>query len=476
MPANFPRAASGVLLAAALAGCAAVPQTGPAPKMAHASDFASARSLAAPDADWPQTRWWDAYGDTQLSGLIDEALKNSPTLAQAEARFRSAAAQADVARGALLPTLAANGRVSETEQSLNLGYPPMFRPYLPKGFKSYGKATLDASWDLDLFGKNRAALAAQVSEAAASRADAAQARLMLSVSVAQAYSDLARLGAERDAAAQTVKDRELISGLVAQRLKNGIDTRAELKQAQAATPTSEADLEALDEQILLTRHRLAALLGAGPDRGLDIPMPVPGAVKPFGLPANLQADLIGRRPDIVAARLRLEAAAKRVDVAHAGFYPNINLAASIGQEALGLTYFTKSLSQTGVIGPAISLPIFEGGRLRAQYRGSKADYAAAVDGYNQTLAAALQDVADTLASLQSAQRQVAEREQALAAGEAAFDVAQRRYQGGLSNFVAVLSAEDAVIAQRRAAADARARAFSLDVALVRALGGGFHGT
>ena len=291
--------------------------------------------------------------------------------------------------------------------------------------------------------------------------------------MAQAYGDLARLAAERDAAAESVKNRTASGQLTADRVRNGLDTQAELHQAQAATPSSKADVEALDEQILITRHRIAALLGAGPDRGLDIALPGPEQIKPFGLPADLAANLVGRRPDIVAARLRAEAAAKRIDVAKAAFMPNISLSAYIGQQAFPISEMFTPLGAIGQFGPAVSLPLFEGGKLKAGYRGARADYDNAVDAYNQTVVAALQDVADAAASVQSADRQLAERLEALKAGEQAYAIAQLRYKGGLSSYVAVLSAEDAVIAQRRAFADAQARVFTLDIALTRALGGGF---
>jgi len=476
---SWPRRRAGALLAAAsmlvIAGCAAIPDLGKRPQLATPSQFAVDRSFAAPAADWPTDRWWDAYGDAQLSALIDEALKNSPTLAQAEARLRSAQAQAEQARAATLPSLAANAQVTETEQSRESGFPPFIQELLPQGYQSNGRVTLDASYDLDLFGRNRAALAAAVSDAAAAEADAAQARLTLSTAVAQAYGDLARLEAERDAAAQTVENRLQTSQLVAERVKNGLDTQGELKQAQANDPASKADVEALDEQILMTRHLIAALLGEGPDRGLQITAPALNGVKPLGLPANLAADLIGRRPDIVAARLRAQAEAKRIDAAKAAFYPDVNLVGYIGQQSLPLTALANPAAAIGSIGPAISLPIFEGGRLQGAYRGARADYDASVDAYDQTLTQALQDVADSAASVQSAALQLDERRQALAAGEAAYNVARLRYQGGLSPYVSVLTAEDAVIAERRAAADAQARAFTLDIALVRALGGGFGG-
>jgi len=459
--------------ALALAACVTVPDAGPRPQTVAASSLATQKSFAAPASDWPADRWWEAYQDAQLSALIDEALKGSPNLAQAEARLKLAGAQQQQAKAAELPQLTFNGTVTETEQSKNLGYPPFIQQYLPNGYKDQGRLTLDASYDLDLFGKNRAALAAAVSETEAAKADVAQARLTLSSAVAQAYGDLARLYAERDVAADTVRIRQETADLTAQRVQNGLDTRAELDQALAATPAAKADLEALDEQILVARHRLAALLGEGPDRGLDIARPQPGAVKAFGLPADLTVNLLGRRPDIVAARLRVEEAGKRIDVAKADFYPDVSLTGFIGQQSLGISQLTAAGSAIGQIGPAVRLPIFDGGRLRGAYRGARAQYDLAVADYNQTLTQALQDVADSAASAQSIQRQLVQRREAVAASESAYKVARLRYEGGLSEYVAVLTAEDALIQNRRALADAEARAFTLDVALVRALGGGF---
>ena len=459
--------------ALALAACAEVPKLGPKAVEKAAASYATDQSFAAPASEWAADRWWDAYGDAQLSTLIDEAIANSPTLAQSKARLESADAQVMQSQSSLLPTASANGQFNETELSHAQGFPAEFIPLFPNGYNPNARVTLDASYDLDLFGKNRAALAASVSEEAAARADLAQSRLTLSTAVAQAYGDLARLGAERAAAAESLKNRIESGQLTADRLKNGLDTQAELKQAQSLTPSSQADLDALDEQILIGRHRIAALLGEGPDRGLAITLPGPEQVKPFGLPANLTTNLLGRRPDIVAAKLRAQAAAKKIDVAKAAFMPNISISGYIGQQAFPVTYMFTPYGAIGQIGPAISLPLFEGGRLKAGYRGARADYDNAVDAYNQTVVTALQDVADAATSVQSASKQLEERREALKAGEAAYSVAELRYKGGLSSYVSVLSAEDAVITQRRAFADAQARVFTLDIALTRALGGGF---
>jgi NodT family efflux transporter outer membrane factor (OMF) lipoprotein len=455
----------------ALTGCAGLPHDSPRPK--PLADLKSEQSTAAPAASWPSDRWWDAYGDPQLGALIDEALKGSPTLAQAEARLASAQAATTVARAATLPSLSGEANVAMTEQSRIQGFPPFIAQLLPKGYNDTGRLALDAAYDLDLFGKNRAALAAAVSEAEATEADLAEARLTLSTAVAGAYADLIRLRAEREAAEESVKNRQATSALTGERVANGLDTRAESKQAEAEASSSQADLEALDEQIVLGRHRIAALLGEGPDRGLAVQIPGFQTVKPFGLPQDLRLHLVARRPDLVAARMRAQAAAKRIDVARAQFFPDISLTGYIGQQSFGIGQLFNPAAAIGSVGPTITLPIFEGGRLRGQYRGAKADYAAAVDAYDVTLVQAVQDVADAAASVQSAERQLAERKASLDAGEEAYRVAQERYQGGLSSYVAVLTAENAVIEERRAYADAAARAFSLDVILIRALGGGY---
>jgi NodT family efflux transporter outer membrane factor (OMF) lipoprotein len=196
-------------------------------------------------------------------------------------------------------------------------------------------------------------------------------------------------------------------------------------------------------------------------------------LKVFGLPEQLAAELLGRRPDVVAARWRAEAAAKRIGAARAQFYPNINLAAYIGQQALYANLLWKGSSQIGSVGPAVSLPIFEGGRLRAQYRGAQADYDDAVAAYDTTLVQALQQVADAAASERALSVRLTESRAALEADEEAYKLTRMRYEGGLSNYQSVLLAEDAVLQARLTVADLDARAFTLDVQLVQALGGGY---
>jgi len=214
------------------------------------------------------------------------------------------------------------------------------------------------------------------------------------------------------------------------------------------------------------------LIGAGPDRGLAIARPA-ALARPRALPADVTTNLIGQRPDIAAARARVEASAQRIKVAHADFYPAISLSALAGFESLGLASLLNGGSSYGNAGPAISLPIFRGGQIAGQYRTSRAQYDEAVANYDRTVAGAYHDVADAVTSQTMLAQRLAQSQQALADAEEAYRIARERYEGGLSTYLTVLSAEDMVLQNRRAVADLSARAFSLDVALVRALGGGF---
>jgi len=460
------------LTALALAGCASLPPATPARVAKAPVAYETARSFAAPAAAWPADGWWKRYGDPQLDALMDEALAGSPTLAQAQARVVTARAATAVAAAQELPSLNAEGEAQLQKQSYAYLFPKAFTP---RGYQDYGQVTLNLNWELDFWGKYRAAVRAAASEARAAAADAAEARLVLTTDIASQYATLARLYADRDVAIEAARVRDETAGLTAQRVANGLDTQAELKQAQAGSPAARANIAALDEEIVQTRDALAALVGAGPDRGLALAPPKGARLTAFGLPADLRVGLIGRRPDVIAARWRAEAASHRVKQAKAAFYPDVNLAAYFGQQSLHLDQLFTPGAAIGSVGPALNLPIFEGGRLRGALRGAQADRDAAVAAYDEALTEALREVADVAASERALDQRLGESRKALDFYEGAYRVARLRYEGGLSTFQSVLLAEDAVLAQRQVVADLDSRAFTLDVALVRALGGGFTG-
>ncbi len=462
-----------LLLASAfgLGGCAQLPSLDALALMKPASDYRTEASFEAAASAWPIEHWWKSYGDAQLDTLIEEALRDSPDMAAASARLRRAEAFSQISGAALLPQVSANASATEQKQSYNYLIP---QAALPQDWNDYGQATLNFNWELDFWGKNRAALAAATSQVEASHAELAQARLSIAAAVAGNYAELARLFATRDTLAASVEVRARTVTLFDKRFANGLETQGTLSEAKARLAGTEAELLMLDEQIGLQRNRLAALLGAGPDRGLAIERPAVRLDGQFGLPGQLAADLLGQRPDVIAARLQAEAQLHRIDQKKAEFYPNVNLSAFIGVQALGLNMLNKSGSDFGGIGPAVSLPIFTAGRLQGELRGTVASYEEAVANYNATVTHALEDVANAGLSQRALAGQLAKAEAAVNAAGEAHRVARNRYEGGLATYLEVLFAEDTFLGCQRNLTTLQSRAFSLDIALKRALGGGYR--
>ena len=458
-------------LAMLLSGCAAVPALAPGPSLRTAQSVAAGRSVApavSGAAIWPDGDWWRGYHDAQLSALIDEGLAGAPDIDAAAARLRQAEGYRQQAGAALLPQIDGNASLGGAKESYDNGIPPAFAP---KGWNDTGSASLNLSFDLDLWGKNRANLRAAASDAAAAALDLAQARLLLSTNIASAYADLNRYFAERDVEVNAVALRTDTQKLVANRLAMGLDTRAELKQADSAIPAEQAKLAQIEESIGLTRNRIAALLGMGPDRGIAIQRPsLSFAAR--AVPADVTTDLLGRRPDVASARASVESDAQRIKAARADFYPSVSLNALIGFQSLGISNLFLSGSSNGQAGAAVSLPIFHGGEIAGKYRVARATYDQAVASYNGTVITAYHDVADAVTSQSMLGIELARSRQSLADAQEAYSLARQRYEGGLSDYLTVLTAQDSVLTEQRTVVDLEARAFSLDVALVKALGGG----
>jgi NodT family efflux transporter outer membrane factor (OMF) lipoprotein len=469
--------ARGLLVAApallALTGCA--PDLGQRPQPLSIAQLESTRSLApgAMPAAWPMDRWWQSYGDPQLDALVDEALAHSPDVAAAAARIRQAQGLARQAGAATLPQLGTAGSVGVAEQSRNLGIPPQF---VPSGFKGTAEADFSGSFDLDLWGRNRAQLAAATSEAKAAEIDARQAALMLSAQVVSTYGDLARQTRDAQTLTEALAARDANARLVRQRRAAGLDSELPVRQADTAVASAQFDLSRTQEQIAATRHALAALMGAGPDRGLAIQSPTIAPAGTMMLPTDAGIALAGRRPDVVAARLRVEASGKRIDAARAAFLPDVSLSGLIGFTSLGITDLFSGQSQYGNARAAISLPIFDGGRRAGNFTQVRGGYDEAVARYDSTVISALREVADAVSAREQALVQVSAAARSLADADAANALADQRYRAGLSNYLEVLSASDRALAARRADSDARFRLFALDVSLARALGGGFADT
>ncbi|MBZ8140479.1 RND transporter [Rubrivivax gelatinosus] len=462
-------ATSAMVLAAALAaaGCAS-PGELPERHTLATPAAAGATDTATP---WPAERWWAGFGDTTLDALVERALAGQPSLQVAAARLRQADAAVGIASAARLPQVQGTADLSRQRFTEN----GMVPAPLAGSIAWNNSAQIGASWELDLFGRERNTIAAALGQSRAAAAELQAARVLLAANVVAGYVNLGRLVESREVARQSLAQREQILELVRQRIAAGLDTSVELRQAEGLIAQSRVDLEALDEASARARHALAELSGQGPN-ALEGLSPALAPLHSTPLPAGLPADLMGRRADLVAQRWRVEAALREVDVARAQFYPNVSLTAFVGLSSLGLDEFVKAGSRTFGAGPALSLPIFEGGRLRANLGARAAEVDAAIEGYNGALLRALREVADEVAGLQSLERQQRAQAEAGAAADAAFTLALQRFQAGLGNFLTVLSAQTNVLAQSRAATELKARHLASEVALARALGGGWAAT
>ena len=467
----------GALAAVALlAGCVSFSGIDPKAKIGNASDLGATQALAGSrvtPGQWPATDWWTRFGDAQLDTLVREALAGSPSIRASLARVDGALAMATITGAA--QGLGVTASYDSTRQ--------LFSKYglAPTGFGgrwfTTNQLALNLKYEVDFWDRNQSALEAALGQAKASEAEVQSARLSLATAVTLSYIELARNFEQLDIARATLAQREALLGLARTRLAGGLDSQIDVRQAESTLPEVRTRITQLEQAIALGRNQIAALLGKGPDRGRGIARPqLSDSAVNADLPSQLPADLIGRRPDIVASRWRIEASARDIQSSKAAFYPNINLAAVIGVQSLVLSKFLTADSEFTTYGPAIRLPLFSSGTLKGTLAARDAEYDAAVERYNQLLVDALRDVVDQMDALRFTDEQRTEIERAQALADDSLRLAKSRQAGGLVGSLPALVAEGQVLARRAQLADIRAARLSLNVNLVRALGGGNEDT
>jgi NodT family efflux transporter outer membrane factor (OMF) lipoprotein len=425
---------------------------------------AAAKQLSA----WPSQEWWKAYGDPQLDRLVAEATTGNPTMHIAQSRVAVYQALSGVAKSALFPEIQADASFTRELFTEHYFIPP---PYAGN-WSWYNTATVGLVYDLDLWGKNRSALAEALDYVQMSTAEAQEVRLAIETAVVRVYVQLSLQHVLLDIARETLRQREEILNIIKKRLSAGLATEIDLRQAETVVPAARAEVERISESIETSRNQLSALVGKGPGYGEQIRRPALSLALQIGLPSAIPADLLGRRPDVVAQRWRVEATGKGIEVAKAAFYPNINLTAFVGWQSLGFSKFLSLESLTSGFGPAISLPIFEGGRLRSQLRVSTAQYDIAVESYNNTLIHALEDVANQIGILRSLEKQRAETYQSYALAGRTYDITLQGFRSGLTDYLNVLNAENLTIQESQRKAQVEAHFLDAYAALMQAIGGG----
>jgi NodT family efflux transporter outer membrane factor (OMF) lipoprotein len=457
---------SGALLSALLlTACVDAPPTTPQVGEIKQQD------LGLTGASAPQTarEWWKAFNDPQIDRLAGSVIANNPTLSAAMARMRAAQAELAVNRAEDLPQVTLNGSEQRVLFSKDYIIPP---PY-GGSYRWYGSVTADLSWNLDFWGKQADLIAKARNTAEAAALDVEASHLALSGAFAQAYINLLLNYQYGDIADATVAEREEILKITQGRFGAGLENGSAVEQAKSLLSIAKADqlrFAAAREQDI---HAITALAGQGASLYPTITRPRPNLDVALPLPDSLPADLLARRPDILAAKSRVEAAVKGREAAHADFYPDINLAALAGFQAIGLSNLFTGNAFTMGVGPALHLPIFDAGKLRAQYARSTADLDVAVADYNGAVVGAIKQAADAMTQVKSLAAQRVQQQDAVNSAGRAFRIAEDRYRSGLDTQIPMLTAESTLLQARQSLVGVVAAGAQQRITLLLTVGGPF---
>jgi NodT family efflux transporter outer membrane factor (OMF) lipoprotein len=446
-----------------LAGCASVPKD--APQVAQVQEQSLGLGSATPVID---AAWWSAYGDPQLDRLIGMGLAGNPSLAGALARVRAAQAQVQGERAGLRPQINGSGQVDRGR----IG--DKFLPAPIGGSDvNIGIAVTNFSWDLDLFGRQHAMVRQAASSAQAAALDVAAARLTLSVSIAQTYVGLARAEQLIRVADGFVKTRQDALGFAQSRVKNQLGTQFDIKQAETLLAQAEQARTQAEQQRDILVHALAALVGRGADFYPQVTAPALRLDRAPTVPDMLPADLLGRRPDLLAGQARIEAAVQGRKVAKDAFLPNVSISGLAGLTAIGLGNFFTGGAFSYSVGPAVSLPIFQGGKLRAQYKGATADLDGAVADYDNAVVGAVREASDAITNVRSSDQDLGEQLRVVQGLRDTVRLDQVRVRTGLGSQLDTIDSGFRLLQAEQQLVDMQADALNRRIQLVAALGGGF---
>lgn len=450
---------------ALLVGCVTPPAESSHSRELTADGVGLGTAAVEPAADG----WWNGFQDPQLDRLIRRGLEQSPTLAQAQDRVAQALSLAHAAQAGLAPHVNLDGSAMYQRAPQNFLIPP---PLAGHTFAE-GQAGASLAWDLDFWGRQAEAVRRAQKLSDSARLDVADARLMLAGSITRAYVELYREYALADIALRSEAQRQNIVDITRRRVSAGLDTQLELREAEGQLPQARVARSQARAAADLAVHQLATLTGQGAAAYADIARPTLEVRAALPVPATLPINLLARRPDVLSARLGVEAADAGRLAAKAAFYPDVSLRALAGIGAFGLGNLLHASALGASAGPLISLPLFDGGRLRAQYQGAEADLDSAVDGYNATVLRAVEEAANEITRLDALATERVDQQTTLDASEAAYKLAEERYRAGLASYLSVLNAETQVLAARQAMVDIDAAQATARVTLLLALGGSF---
>lgn len=426
---------------------------------------------------WPSARWWTGYGDAQLDALIDRALANAPTMVIARTRVAQAKSDVELVKAGSNLQVVALGMIDREHVSANGFLGPFARNEPALGLTgpwyTEGIVGLGASLNVDIWGKQRAQVAAALGVQNARLAEASAVELEISTDVAQIYYGIQTTYQLIDLLKQSQQVAAFAVDAHEARVARGLESRTFVETAHAQQLAAQRQIVNAQGQVKQFRESLRALIGAGADNLPDIE-PVPLPASHAALPSTLSYELLARRPDLQAMRWYVQSSFDRIDAAKAAFYPSFDIRAFFGVDALHLgDLFTHQSQQINLI-PGLTLPIFDGGRLNANLSGARTASNALIEQYNQAVLNAVRDVAKTGSRLEDLDDEVELQTRKVRAVAFARDSTEAHYRRGLASQLTAVEAREPVIAEQVALLDLDGQRLSQEIALVKALGGGYR--
>jgi multidrug efflux system outer membrane protein len=476
----FIKRTGAVLIALALAACAAPDFKQPEIDVPQAFKEAPDTPVTAPDGTrWqaaraaeaqPRGEWWLAFNDPALTALINEAARSNNNLAEATARLKQARAIAGIAAADRIPQIGVNAGAQRNRESPNS---------LPGGSavgaRTTYQASLTASYEVDLFGRVSSNVHAANSDAAASEASYRSVLLSLQADVAQTYFRLRETDAELATLNETVRLREQTVQVTQSRFDLGDVGEFDLSRARTELSTARAEAVALQQQRTTHEHALAVLLGKPASNFSASSQPLDDIASLPQIPSGMPSSLLQRRPDIVIAQREMEAANSRIGVARAAMFPALNLNGGIGGVGTSVADIFNWSSRSWVLGALMSMPIIDGGRNKNNVKRSEAALEESVATYRQQVLVAFAEVEDNLAGLRILADQAQQTDEAVVSARRSAQLAQMLYEAGRTGYLDLLEAQRNLTTVERSAVQLRGSRAVTTVALVRALGGGWDG-
>lgn len=462
-------------LAMLIAGCTVGPRytkpAAPVPltfKEAPPDSFKETKDwkTAQPGAPSLPAKWWETFGDAQLTVLEEQAAMGNQDLKVAEARFREARAMIRFNRSSEFPTISTNPSIASIRDSQN-------QPYFPIRTYATGEFALpfDFSYEVDFWGRIRRTVNAAREEAQAASADLATAALTIQAELAYDYFEVRAADAQTQLLTATVTAYTNALTLTKNRFEGGASPKSDVAQAQTQLDTTKALETDIDVERTAYEHAIAVLVGKPPAEFTLTPEAL--HAQPPVIPVGVPSQLLERRPDIAAAERRIEEANEQIGIARAAFFPTVILSATGGFNGTSILNWLNWPSRFWAVGPSLAETLFDAGRRRAGSDAAIAGYDAAVAAYRQTTLTAFQQVEDNLAALRVLENEEKQQRDAVASAEESLELFTNRYQGGVDNYLQVITAQTTALANERYEIDIRRRRIDASVLLIKALGGGW---